>query len=98
MFIQFITPHPGAQLNNSEFLQVQSLQEWRNQVTMASGDESCVKSTSLSVCESAETSSMETTRQLIELLEKARYFDVSVSISLLVHYIFPQCSNVNIVL
>ena len=79
------------ELNESEFLQVQSLQEWRNQVTVTSGDESGVTSSSVPVCESAETSSMETTRQLIELLEKAGYFDALVSLSLLIHYIGLQC-------
>jgi len=57
-------------------LQVQSLQDWKNQVT-ASRDELAVKSSSRSVCESTVTSSMETTRQLIELLEKARLYGIS---------------------
>jgi len=59
--------------------QVQSLQDWKNQVTALQDEQA--ENSLLSVSESTVTSSTETTRQLIELLEKVGgYFDVSVSL------------------
>jgi len=72
--------------NNCVFLpQIQSLQDWRNQVT-ASQDQLVTK-TSVSVCESTlgtATSGMETTQQLIDVLEKARYAELNTTA-----HIFP---------